>query len=431
MTTMISVLFVSQELQEWQLDAIRQGGMGVQAVASFGAAIDVLNTREFAVAFVDIDLEGQSSSYLLDHLANSCPAVHVVAVVGQGGPTRHRSLASTAATVVKKPFSRPMLLALAEQIAESSDQFPRTKGQSLIGISSGIRKIRRSVDALKEWVQPILISGETGVGKEVVAHALHQANKQRQGPLMTVDCGAINPSLLENELFGHAKGAYTGAFTSEKGLLLAATGGTLFFDEVGELPLESQTRLLRVLQEREIRPVGGTSLVPIDVRICAATNVDLEAAVRQKRFREDLFYRLSAITIKVPPLRDRREDIPLIADRVLRSNQIRQRLSIDAHLRMMEYGWPGNVRELQNHLVRAGALADGPVLRGSDIVAQGASNGFMPERRQGRLRDMEREEILRTVTETDNDIMEAAKRLGIGKTTLYRKLKAYRMMTTF
>jgi two-component system response regulator HydG len=269
----------------------------------------------------------------------------------------------------------------------------------------------------------------------MVARAIHFSGSAREKPLIPVDCGSLVPTLIESELFGYVKGAFTGANQAKEGLLALAEGGTVFFDEIGELPLDLQSKLLRAIQEKEIRPVGGTKRQPIHVRIVAATNRDLEQAVAQGTFRRDLYFRLNVLTLRIPPLRERRQDIPLLAahflERACRDTGHEQTLSDDALKAMLAYDWPGNVRELENCLERCCALVSGPVIHASDLPtvihsAPGTSmrggdhgSGILP------IAELERNTILNTITQLNGDKLLAAKMLGIGKTTLYRKLKEY------
>ena len=237
-----------------------------------------------------------------------------------------------------------------------------------------MEKLYRILSKVAQTTHPVLILGESGTGKELVARSIHAHGPKAAKPFLPVDCGSLVPTLVESELFDYVKGAFTGANRSKDGLLASADGGTVFLDEIGELPLDLQAKLLRALQEKEIRPVGATHRVPINVRILAATNRDLATMVEQGRFRKDLFYRLNVVSLRIPPLRDRREDIPpLVAhflDRVKRKGGQPPMLS-DAALRtMMEYSWPGNVRELENSIERACALSSGPVLHAGDLPTQ-------------------------------------------------------------
>jgi transcriptional regulator with PAS, ATPase and Fis domain len=302
----------------------------------------------------------------------------------------------------------------------------------LIGESSNMREIRESIDKASGHECPILILGETGTGKELVARSVHYSGKRAKNAFVPVDCAALAPSLIESELFGHERGAFTGAFQQRTGMFEAAHGGTLFLDEIGELPTFLQAKLLRTIQEKVVRRVGSTRFRAVDVRIVAATNRDLERAVRSGTFREDLYYRLNVVQIKLPPLRERRGDIPLLVaafiDKHKSSLRPIERVEHSAWSRLLRYGWPGNVRELENAIESALALGSGPVLRAKDLMAisQPDERGLqeMPSQDQS-LDALVRKTILAVVKETQGDKLAAAHILGIGKTTLYRKLKDY------
>jgi two-component system response regulator HydG len=292
----------------------------------------------------------------------------------------------------------------------------------------------------------VLIQGDSGTGKEMVARAIHFNGPHANLPFVPVDCGSLAPSLIESELFGHVKGAFTGATHSKEGLLVSAGGGTVFLDEIGELPMDLQAKLLRALQEKEVRPVGSNQRVPIQARVLAATNRDLPQMVEQGRFRKDLYFRLNVVNVKLPPLRERRQDIPLLAahflDRMRRETGREHTLSDEVLHLMRSYDWPGNVRELENMLERACTLSSGPLLHVGDLPTQlqehhrqqrGPAPGATPRTGLGAdapsgvmtMAEMEKQAILNTLQQLNGDKLMAAKLLGIGKTTLYRKLKEY------
>jgi two-component system response regulator HydG len=316
---------------------------------------------------------------------------------------------------------------------------------NIIGSGPEMEKLYRILSKVAQTTHPVLILGESGTGKELVARSIHAHGPNATKPFLPVDCGSLVPTLIESELFGYVKGAFTGANRSKDGLLAAAEGGTVFLDEIGELPLDLQAKLLRALQEKEVRPVGATHRVPINVRILAATNRELSTMVEQGRFRKDLYYRLNVVSLRIPPLRDRREDIPLLAWHFLeRSNKQFGRnftLSDDVLRTMTDYAWPGNVRELENSIERACALSTGPMLHIGDLPthlkdfrfhayrAPEASERMSPAEPSRNpvtsLAELERQAILDTLRLLKGDKLTAAKLLGIGKTTLYRKLKEY------
>jgi len=302
----------------------------------------------------------------------------------------------------------------------------------LIGESVALKSLRELIRKVSGCRYPVLILGESGTGKELVARLIHFSSQRRKGPFVPVDCSTLVHTLIESELFGYVKGAFTGATQARHGLLAAATGGTLFLDEIGDLPFDLQAKLLRALQEREIRPVGSNERVPIDVRVVAATNRDLEDAICNNQFRQDLYFRLNVVQITLPPLRARKEDIPILVHSFLGKYGSADRpvtsVTEEAMGRLLRYDWPGNVRELENVLERAMVLGSGQVIKLTDLPTN-LQHGICERRADGNellpLLELERGAILRAVRETGGDKRAAARLLGIGKTTLYRKLKEY------
>lgn len=278
----------------------------------------------------------------------------------------------------------------------------------------------------------VLVTGETGTGKELVARSIHYSGPFRERPLLPIECSALVPTLVESELFGYVRGAFTGAIRSKEGLLQAAHGGTIFLDEIAELTPEVQAKLLRFLQEKEIRPVGSTRHTRVDVRVVAATNRDIQALVCEGRFRKDLYFRLDVVTIKLPPLRERLSDIPLLVNHFLEkyADPLRpvRGVSENVMARFMAYDWPGNVRELENAIERAMALGRGPVIETADLptTLQHPTSDLPPQSDElVPLHEMERRAILWAVAKFRGNKLQAARVLGIGKTTLYRKLREY------
>jgi len=305
---------------------------------------------------------------------------------------------------------------------------------SMVGRSPEMEKLYRIIAKSGQSTHPVLILGESGTGKEMVAKAIHSSGPLRNKPFIPVDCGSLVPTLIESELFGHVRGAFTGATSPKDGLLAIADGGTIFLDEIGELPIDLQAKLLRAIQEKEIRPVGSVKHVPIDVRILGATNRDLERAVIEGSFRRDLFFRLNVLTLRIPPLRERRQDIPLLVahflERIGRDSGAEKTVSDETLKALLQYDWPGNVRELENSLERACALSSAREIQVRDlpthlagaplaIVNSQPDTGIIP------MAELERRTILTALAQVNGDKMLAARLLGIGKTTLYRKLKEY------
>jgi transcriptional regulator with PAS, ATPase and Fis domain len=303
----------------------------------------------------------------------------------------------------------------------------------LIGESAPMHGLYELIGRVSQSNSPVLLLGETGTGKELVARAIHFTGLRRDKALVPIDCSALTPTLVESELFGHVKGAFTGADHSTFGLFQTANEGTIFLDEIGELPMFMQAKLLRALQEKEIRPVGSTVRIPINVRVIAATNRDLEAGVRAGTFRQDLYFRLNVVQINLPALRERKVDIPLLVGRFLKKfsdplEPVRE-ISDDALRRLMAYDWPGNVRELENAIESAVALGSDTVLTADDLasVPNGVSAGSLPDGNElVPLVETERRAILHALRETGGNKPAAARLLGIGTTTLYRKLKESR-----
>ena len=379
--------------------------------------------------------------------ATVCSAVEAMRI--GAGDYLTKPFALEELTVVLSHASQKLHFDLASRRLRERLRTERGMG-NLIGTSPEMEKVYRILSKVAFSSHPVLILGESGTGKELVAQSIHTSGPNAAKPFVPVDCGSLVPTLIESELFGHVKGAFTGANRAKEGLLAAAEGGTVFLDEIGELPLDLQAKLLRALQEKEVRPVGATHSVPISARILAATNRDLNAMVAQELFRKDLYFRLNVVNLKIPPLRARRDDIALLAEaflkRVQRETGRTHRFSEDAMRLIAEYDWPGNVRELQHAIERACAMSSGPVLHMVDLPTQmqdfRAHRG--EERRAGSGRsdangdghghavdaivpiaDLEREAILATIRQLKGDKLMAARLLGIGKTTLYRKLKEY------
>jgi len=301
-----------------------------------------------------------------------------------------------------------------------------------------MQDVLRMISRLKDTRTPVLISGESGTGKELVARAIHFRGMMAQTPFVAVDCGALVPTLMESEMFGYEKGAFTGAMKSKKGLFQAANGGSIFLDEIGELPLEMQAKLLRVLQEKEVRPVGSNDRHAVDVRVIAATNRDLESAYRTGTFRKDLYFRLNVVTVHIPPLRERRADIPMLVHYFLNRYTPTKPLQVTAAAMksLLQYDWPGNVRELENCIARAVTLGDQETIDVQDLPPairseQPASSEMTPldaaSLSTTALAEMERMTILRVFEQAHGDKALAGKMLGISRATLYRKLKRYKI----
>jgi two-component system response regulator HydG len=415
----------------------------------------LLRGNSVDILILDLKSPAGSGLELLEEVKLLHPEIAVIVVTAHATVSSAVEAMRTGANdYLTKPFALEELAAVLDRAAErrsvdTASRRLREKLRSeqglgnLIGNSPEMERIYRILSKVSQTTHPVLILGESGTGKELIARSIHSNGPNASKPFLPVDCGSLVPTLVESELFGYVKGAFTGATRNKDGLLASAEGGTVFLDEIGEMPLDLQAKLLRALQEKEIRPVGANHRIPINCRILAATNRDLGIMVEQGRFRKDLYYRLNVVALRIPPLRDRREDIPLLAshflERMCRKTETKYVFSDDAIRTMSEYAWPGNVRELENSIERACALSSGPVLRLGDMPTQlqdfhlhahHAANGHADSAAADPvdvtpLADLERQAILDTLRQLNGDKLTAARLLGIGKTTLYRKLKEY------
>jgi two-component system response regulator HydG len=432
-------------------------GYAVESTGEMSQARSLLRGRAADIVLVNLPSGSNQGLELVSEVKLLYPDTSVVAMTSSNSVNSAvEAMRCGASDYMTKPFAMDELSTVLDRAASSHTTDTATRQLrerlrlsqglgSMIGRSGEMEKLYRILSKVAQTTHPVLILGESGTGKELVAHTIHAYGPNAQKPFLPVDCGSLVPTLIESELFGYVKGAFTGANRSKDGLLVSAEGGTVFLDEIGELSLDLQAKLLRALQEKEVRPVGATHRVPIKARIVAATNRDLAVMVENGTFRKDLFYRLNVVNLRLPSLRDRREDIPLLAahflDRISRERGQKFIMSDEALRTMMRYDWPGNVRELENSIERACTLSSGPILHLGDLPTQLQQQGLEawrvaaaagePEEPQSgapevkTLADMEREAILNTIRTLNGDKLQAAKLLGIGKTTLYRKLKEY------
>jgi DNA-binding NtrC family response regulator len=435
-----------QTTRELCAEVAKQSGLRVATVATAEDALEVLEQSAIDLVLTDLKLAETSGLELLRKVHDLHPEVAVIVLTQYG--TIDSAVEATrmgALDYVTKPFRVDELRTRLERAARAvelqqenrllREQLRTRPGFGLlIGMSAKMERVYKLVEKVSQHEYPVLILGESGTGKELVAKSIHYSGPRKDRPFVPVDCSALVPTLIESELFGYVKGAFTGAVQAKQGLLQAAHGGTLFLDEIGDMPTDLQAKLLRALQEREIKPVGSTERRQIDVRIIAATNRDLEAAIRSGAFRQDLYFRLNVVQIKLPPLRDRKSDIPLLVTAFLEkysgARGAMRTISDDAMRRLVAYDWPGNVRELENAIERGVALGSGPIVHVADLPSnlQYPTSDRPPQKDELLpLEELERRAILRTLRETGGDKLAAARMLGIGKTTLYRKLKQYRM----
>ena len=461
----LRLLVVDDDLQlrTTYCKAASQIGFVSLSAGTVPEALAVLREQQpVDLVLLDLKLPGGDGLKLLGEIKALHPHTGVVIMTAFATvPSAVEAMRTGADDYLTKPFGLEQLTTVLHQSSRRfhfdlqsrrlRERLRTERGMgNLIGTSPGMEKVYRILSKVAMSTHPVLILGESGTGKEVVAQAIHASGPHASRPFVPVDCCALVPTLIESELFGHVKGAFTGANMAKQGLLAAAGGGTVFLDEIGELPLDLQAKLLRALQEKEVRSVGATHAVPISARVLAATNRDLNAMVAQGLFRKDLYYRLNVLSLKIPPLRDRREDIALLAEyfleRVRLESGTPHSFSEDALRLMTEYDWPGNVRELQHAIEHACAMSSEGEFHATDLpthlqefrtsyqeaaVSANQAGGGVPNAASNHCNgivsicEMEKQAIIGTIRQLEGDKLMAARLLGIGKTTLYRKLKEY------
>ncbi len=430
-------IVVRDSLGKW----FESEGFQVSIAPGAAAALEMLASRRFDLALVDIKMPGVDGIELQAKLREIDPTMPVIIMTGFASvETAVRALKNGAYDYITKPFDPDELVHLVNKaishkraerevskLKENLDEiFPETK---LIGQSPAMKRVIELVETVAPTDATVLITGESGTGKEVVARAIHALSPRRYNPMVVIHCGALTESLLESELFGHERGAFTGAQARKKGKFEVADGGTVFLDEISDISLRVQTDLLRVLQEKEIVRVGDTMPVKVDFRAIAATNKSLERLVEERVFRPDLYYRLNVFSINIPPLRERKEDIPLLVAHFLdkfarQMNRPPQRLAPETMELLMRYDWPGNVRELENAIERALLMRREGDLKPEDFPFQLHPSAPVIATGQ-RLEDVEKAHIERVLAETRWNLSKTARILDIDRTTLYNKIRKY------
>jgi DNA-binding NtrC family response regulator len=440
-------------------------GFVTQAADSVPTARVALAHSSIDILLLDLKLPGGGGLSLLEDIRVQHPQTIVVIMTAFATVNSAvESMRIGAGDYLTKPFTLEELSTTLERAAQRRafnvesrllrDRLRAGAGMgNLVGNSPAMEKLYRILSKVATTTHPVLIVGESGTGKELVARSIHANGPNADKPFIPVDCGSLVPAMIESELFGHAKGALPGTTRAKTGLLSGIDGGTIFLDEVGELPLDLQGRLLRALQDKEVRPIGSDQSLPLSARVLASTTRDLTHLIETGRFRKDLYFRLNVVNLRIPALRERRNDIPLLAahvlDRMRNENDVAYTFADDALHLLMEYDWPGNVRELEHAIERACALSSGPILHLGDFPTQmqdyqfhaqqalqhcNASNhagelstvsGSAETSSVQSIAELEKQAILNTITQLNGDKLMAARLLGIGKTTLYRKLKEY------
>ena len=444
---MASILIVDDEpgVRSALGGVLRDEGYTVEAVASGESCLERLVEQEFDVVLLDVWMPGLDGLETLQRLRERQVDAQVVVISGHGNvESAVRAIKLGAFDFVEKPLSldKAVLVvrnALRQRALEAENRDLRAqvdRRHVLVGESPVMRHLREQVMLAAPTNGRVLILGENGTGKEVVARTLHAHSRRRLGPFVEVNCAAIPEELIESELFGHTKGAFTGAVADRRGRFEHATGGTIFLDEIGDMSLKTQAKVLRALQENAVQPVGGTALVRVDVRIVAATNKDLQEEIRAARFREDLFFRLNVVPIYVPPLRDRTDDIPRLAEHFMATLSAEygrrvKRFAPDAMSRLQHYTWPGNVGELHNVVERRLIMVPDSVITAQDVsfigdapLVDAAAPAAVTPLAEARDR-FERDYILHVLAAQHGNISRTADALGVERSNLYKKMRAF------
>ena len=424
------------------LTEVLQGeGYAVEACESGASALERASQRHFDLTVTDVRMPEMDGIAVTRALKARYPTMQIIVMTAFGSvETAVEAIKHGAFDYVSKPMNlEEIKMTVGRALAATRDTGARASQDTttdddtgiVVGRSPAMVDVYKTVARVAASRSTVLIEGESGTGKELIAAALHRHSGRAAHRFVAVDCGSLTDTLLESELFGYVRGAFTGAVGEKKGLFEEATGGTIFLDEIGDIGTPMQAKLLRVLQEYEIKRVGGHEWIKVDVRVVAATNRNLETLVQKGSFREDLFYRLKVVTITLPPLRDRREDIPLLAEHFLRryahrNNKTISRLSAEAMALLVDYPWPGNIRELEHCIERAVTLAGGTVLTPEDLAAE-LRPSFEATLHRGAptLEGVKRRYLAYVLGETGGNISRAASILGIDRRSLYRMLRRY------
>jgi DNA-binding NtrC family response regulator len=434
-------LIMRESLSGW----LERDGHSVQTASSGEEALEKLNATRFDILLLDIKMEGMSGLEVLSKVKETDPDAAVVMITAYGSiPTAIEAMKNGAFDYMLKPFDPNELGVLIEKIIQHQEQArevlylkeqykERTRFESMIAQSKPMQEIFDLICDVAPMDSTVLITGETGTGKGLAAKAIHTNSSRCKGPFVTVNCGAIPEHLMESELFGHQKGAFTDAKETKRGRLELAHGGTLFLDEIGEIGMRMQIDLLRVLEDRVFYRVGGTQPMEADFRVIAATNRDLQNAIKEGSFREDLFYRLNVISFQMPPLKARKEDLPLLAEHFLyrfsqETNKPIDKISREAMDELMLYDWPGNIRELENAVERAVVVGKGREILPKDLPIFCYEPSPVPQ--SNTLQEVEKAHIQKILAENQWNIARSAKILGIDRSTLYSKIKRYDIQKT-
>src|SRR5437764_7920889 len=431
-----SILVVDDEKPQRDIlqEILTTAGYDVTSAASGEAAMKFARERSFDLALSDLKMTGMDGIELLQQLLALDSSIIVILLTAHGTiDSAKDALRRGAFDYLQKPFDRERLLQTIKRALGTLDKID----VEIISASAKMEAVKKMILKVARSSSTVLIRGESGTGKELIARAIHNQSPRSSEMFQAVNCAAINENLLESELFGHEKGSFTGAHAEKKGLFEIADKGTLFLDEIGELDVSMQAKLPRALQEREIRRVGGTRAIRIDVRVVAATNRDLRAMVQDGRFRDDLYYRINVLSIDVPPLRERREDIPVLIDFFVRkhtknTSRLIKGLAPETKRILHDYGWPGNVRQLESAIERAILLCEGDTISPDDLPSEirqetsaVSTGGFKLPAEGINFEEVEKNLILQAMDQTDYNITKAAKLLGLTFRTLQYRLEKF------
>jgi DNA-binding NtrC family response regulator len=443
----VNILVIDDEetMRDSCQQTLSRDGNRVEVAEDGSMGLAMLERESFDLVILDLKMPGLSGMEVLKKIKEREPEAMVIVITGYATvESAVEAMKKGAYDFIPKPFTPGSLRVIVRRALDRRElalenvllrgELKASFGlEVIVGKSESMKKVEELVQKVGPTDTTVLITGESGTGKELVARAIHRHSARRDKPFVVVDCGSLVENLFESELFGHVKGSFTGATATKYGRFELANGGTLFFDEIGNISINIQTKLLRVLQEKEVTKVGSSQVIKVDVRIVAATNKDLQKAVKAGTFRDDLFYRLSVVPITLPALRERRDDISLLANHFLEKYNKKRRKNIraisdQAMKALVDYNWPGNVRELENAIERAVVLSESDVIKPSDLLYYGLTVETPPKSDAGeacRLNDVEREHIAKMLKMFNGHIGKTAESLGIDRKTLRAKLKRY------
>ncbi len=448
MKEIIRILVVDDEqiMRDSLSDWLRLDGYEVEAVEDGYKALEKVKKESWDVLFIDLKMPRMDGIEVMQKVKEINKDIPVIIITAYATvDTAVKAMKEGAYEYIVKPFNPEEISIIIrnivvhqslikENIFLRQELKKRYQLNDIIGKGSRMQDLFALIRKVAKSNSTVLIEGESGTGKELVARAIHTNSLRNKGPFVAVPCAALPESLLESELFGHEKGAFTGAIATRKGSFELADKGTLFLDEVGDMSLKIQANFLRILEEREFRRVGGSNLIKVDVRVISATNQDLDKLVKEGKFREDLYYRLNVVSIKPPPLRERKEDIPLLVEHFLRKYSIENKKDVkwfheDALKLLIQYDWPGNVRELENVIERAVVLTKEDFINYDELptFVRTAEKEEFKMAADSQLREVEKEHILRVLKANNGNIKKSANILGIDRTTLYNKIKKYKI----